>query len=95
MKDADIFLRASDDFTVSASIESLSWSGEGMLDLDQTDFNLDNSGPSQERYEFVTQVFDSWRSSVGETLLIGSDSYTVTAAESDATGLLTLRLYME
>lgn len=89
------FFDSGDGLTLSASISSLSWSGEGMLDLDQTDFNLDNSGPSQERYEFVTQVFDSWRSAVGETLLIGSDSYTVTAAEPDATGLLTLRLFME
>lgn len=95
MKDAEIFLRASDDFTVTASIADLSWTGQGMLDIDQTDFYLDNSGPSEERYEFVTQVFDSWRSSVGQTLTIGSDSYQVTNATADATGLLTLKLYME
>lgn len=95
MKDAAIFLRASDGFTATGSIAALSWSGEGMLDSSQTDFAIDNTGPMQESYEFVTQVFDSWRSSIGEVLVIGSDNYRVTNAVADATGLLTLSLYME
>lgn len=95
MKDAAIFLRAADGFTLSASISSLGWSGQGMFDSDLTDFALDNSGPMQERYEFNTPEFDRWRESVGEVLLIGSDSYRVTNAVADGTGMLTLSLYME
>lgn len=91
--DDSVFFNSADGLTVTAEISSLSVTLVGYLDQDLTDFNLDNTGPSQERYLFVCQVFSDWRSAVGKTLTIGTTSYTVTNSVADGTGLLTLSLY--
>lgn len=93
--DTAVFFDPTDGMTVSARITSLSLSMEGYFDQDLTEFNLDNSGPSQERYLFVCEVFTTWRTAVGETLVIDSTNYKITSAAADGTGLVTLSLYAE
>lgn len=93
--DTTVFFNADDGMTVTGAIDTLSISTEGYFDQDLTEFNLDNSGPSQERYLFVCQTFSTWRTAVGETLTISSTDYTITNASADGTGLLTLSLYSE
>ena len=93
--DDSVFFNSDDGMTVSGTIADLDITTDGYLDQDLTDFNLDNTGPSQERYLFVCQVFSTWRSAVGKTLVIGTTSYTIINSVADGTGLLTLSLYAE
>lgn len=91
--DTSVFFKPEDGFTVKGTISTLNVTVNGLFDQDLTDFNLDNSGPSQEKYLFVCQEFTDWRSAVGKTMTIGTASYTITNSVSDGTGLLTLSLY--
>ena len=67
----------------------------GYFDGDLTNFLIDDAGPAVERYTFVTETFSGWRSSIGQFLTIGSDSYRITGAQPDGSGLIVLNLYAE
>lgn len=65
----------------------------GYLNGVASEFYMDNSGPAIERYTFEMQSFTGWRSIVGKTVTIESDSYAVEGIDSDGTGVLILNLY--
>lgn len=93
MDDLTPFFNTGDGLTTSAVLN-----GEtlvGYFDNADISFYLDDEGPAEEKYTFVTQSFTNWSQSVGSSLTIGSDSYRITRAAPDGTGLLVLNLYAE
>lgn len=94
--DLSLFFDPGDGLTVTGVIAASGITAEGYFDADIIEFNLDDTGPAQERYTFVCEVFGSWASVVGKLMTInGSGSYRITKATPDGTGLLTLYLFCE
>ena len=94
--DIEAFFDPSDGMTVPGVIAGTVIAIDGYLDAFIIDFNLDDSGPSDERYTFICAMFDEWSSVVGKFMTVsGAGNYRITKSEPDGTGLLTLHLFCE
>lgn len=94
--DLDAFFDHDDGMTTTGEIIGAGIVMEGYLDAYIVDFNLDDSGPSDERYTFVCKILDDFAGTVGKSMTVGgTGKYRITKAEPDGTGLLILHLYCE